>query len=73
MKTKNLIDEAIALPIEEKAILIDLLIKSLNPREAEIEKKWLKVAKKRLTELYSGNVKAKSGEDVFIEVWKKFE
>lgn len=72
MKTKNLIEEAISLPIEEKAILIDLLIKSLNPREAEIEKKWIKVAKKRLTEINSGNVKAKSGDDVFNEIWKKF-
>lgn len=73
MKTKELIDEAISLPIEERANLIDSLIKSLNPLESEIEKKWVKVARERLKEFQSGKVNTISGESVFNEIWKRFE
>ena len=44
MKTADLIAEAISLPVEERAVVIDSLLKSLNPPETDIDKKWASVA-----------------------------
>ena len=73
MNTKQLIDEAISLPVEERALVVDSLLRSLNPPESEIDKKWADEAKRRLAELRSGTVEAIPGEDVFEKVWKRFE
>jgi putative addiction module component (TIGR02574 family) len=72
MKTKDVIAEAISLPIEERVIVVDSLLKSINPPELDIDKKWLAVAKKRLAELRSGKVEAIPGDEVFKKVWKRF-
>jgi putative addiction module component (TIGR02574 family) len=72
MKTKDLIAEAISLPVEERAMVVDSLLKSLNPPESEIDKKWAAVAKRRLEELRSGEVKAIPGEEVFRRIWNRF-
>ena len=72
-KTQDLIDEAISLPIEERALLVDSLLQSMNPLSKENDQKWALEAKKRLEELRSGKIKAISGEEVFKKVWKRFE
>ena len=71
MKTKDIITEALSLPVEERALLADSLLKSLNPPESEIDKKWAAVAKRRLSELRSGQVTALSGEEVFRKIWER--
>jgi hypothetical protein len=48
MKIKDLLAEAISLPIEKRAMVVDALLKSLNPPESEIDGKWAAVAKRRL-------------------------
>lgn len=73
MNTKQLIDEAVSLPVEERALMVDSLLRSLNQPESEVDKKWSKEAKRRLEELRSGKVQAIPGEEVFAKVWKKFE
>lgn len=72
-KTQDLIDEASSLPIEERAILVDSLLQTMNPADKEIDNEWARVAKKRLDELHSGKVKSVNGEDVFKRVWKQFD
>ena len=72
MKTKDLIAEAILLPVEERAIVVDSLLKSLNPPESEVDQKWIVVAKRRLQEMRSGKVKGISGEEVFEKIWNRF-
>ena len=68
MKTKDLIAEAISLPVEERAMVVDSLLKSLNTPESEIDTKWAAVAKRRLGELRSGKVEAVPGEEVFKKI-----
>ena len=72
MNTQELVSEVISLPIAERALIADTLLKSLNPPEPEIDKKWAEVAKIRLEEIKSGHAKTISGEEVFNRVWKRF-
>ena len=65
MKTKDLITEVIDLPVEERAMVVDSILKSLNPTQSDIDKKWAAVAKRRLKELRSGEVEGIPGDDVF--------
>ncbi len=70
--TKELILEATSLPVEERAIIVDSLLRSLNPLSEDIDRKWTIVAKRRLEELRSGKVKAIPGDEVFTRIWKRF-
>jgi putative addiction module component (TIGR02574 family) len=72
MKTKDLIAEAISLPVEDRAMVVDSLLKSLNPPESDIDKKWAAVATRRLADLRSGQVRAIPGDEVFKKIWKRF-
>jgi len=73
MTTKELIEEAVALPVEERAIVAESILRSLNPPEPEIDREWAQVAERRLAELRSGKVEPVPGEQVFARVWKRFE
>ena len=68
MRLQDLIDEARALPVDERAMLVESLLKSLNPIEASIDEKWAEVAESRLEELDSGRVNPVPGDDVFRKV-----
>ena len=70
---KEIIQDAESLPVEERAIIIDSLLRSLNPPSAEIDKEWVTVAKRRLAELRSGSVKAIPGNEVFEKLRTRFE
>lgn len=72
MKTKDLIAKAMSLPVEDRAMIADSLLKTLNPPDPEIDKKWAVVAKRRLEELRSGSVEAISGDEVFGRIWSRF-
>ena len=72
MKTKNIIAEILSLPTEQRAIVADSLLKSLNSPESETDKKWITLAKLRLAELRTSKVKGVSGEEVFKKIRKKF-
>lgn len=69
MKIKELIDQAEALPVEERALVVDSILRSLNPPESRIDEKWALAARKRLEDIRSGAVKTVPGEDVFAKIW----
>ena len=70
--TKEIVKEAECLPVEERAMVVDCILRTLNPVESEIEKEWIDVAKRRLAELRSGQVRAIPGDEVFAKVKKRF-
>jgi putative addiction module component (TIGR02574 family) len=70
---KEIIEEAESLPVEERALVIDSLLRSLNPLSMEIDREWVRVAKRRLAELRSGAVKPVPGNEVFQKIRERFE
>jgi hypothetical protein len=53
-------------------LVVDSLLRTLNPPNPEIDRKWAAVAKRRLEELRSGQVKPIPGEEVFAKIRQKF-
>jgi putative addiction module component (TIGR02574 family) len=72
MNTQQLIAEAIDLPVEERARLVDSLLSSLNHPVAGVDRQWLQVAQRRLEEIKSGTVTPVSADEVFAKVWNRF-
>ena len=68
MKAADLMTEAVSLPLEERALLVDSLLQTLNPVDDANTAAWLAVARRRLDELDSGRVEAIPGEEVFERV-----
>lgn len=65
MGTNEIIQEAINLKPQEKYLIIESLILSLNEPDKEIEKIWIEESQKRLDEYKNGNLKTLSFEEVF--------
>lgn len=72
MTTKELIEEALSLPVEERALMADTLLRSLNAPEISMDAQWAEVAKRRLQELRSGAVEPIPGDEVFAKVLARF-
>lgn len=70
---KEIIEEAECLPVEERVMVIDSLLRTINPPLAEVEIEWIKVANRRLAELRSGRVEAVPGSEVFDGIRSRFE
>ena len=71
--TKKIIEEAESLPVEERVAVIDSLLRTINPPLSDVDAEWMKVAKRRLAELRSGQVKPVPGNEVFARVRSRFE
>lgn len=62
-------DDALLLPREDRAELVDKLLRSLNVQtQKEIDRLWAKEAEKRVKEYKEGKIKAIEGEQVFREI-----
>jgi putative addiction module component (TIGR02574 family) len=61
--------EVLLLPSDERLVLIDKLIASLNlPTQSDIDKLWAEEAEQRIKELDNAEVLGSPGEEVFKEV-----
>jgi putative addiction module component (TIGR02574 family) len=72
IKTDELISEAISLPADIRASIVNKLLESLNPTTKEIDEIWAKEAEKRVEDIKTGKVKTIPGEDVFKEIRDKY-
>ncbi len=73
MKTKDLVAEATSLPVEERAIVVDLILKSLTPTNTSIDKEWETIAKRRVQEIRDGKVQLIPGDEVFRKIQERFQ
>ncbi|MBW2631804.1 MAG: addiction module protein [Deltaproteobacteria bacterium] len=69
---KKIISEAESLPVEERATVVDSILRTLDRPDPDVDRKWAEVARHRLEELRSGNVRAVSGDQVFARVRERF-
>jgi putative addiction module component (TIGR02574 family) len=70
---KEIIEEVESLPVEERVVVIDSLLRTINPPMAEIDTEWARVAKRRLAELRSGRATAVPGNEVFARIRDRFQ
>ena len=73
MSTQTIIDEAISLPVEQRTQVVESILASLNQPQPDIDKLWLEVAEKRLTQMQDGTVETFSEEEVFKEIFETFQ
>ena len=72
MRTEDLIEEAVSLPVEERARLAECVLRSLNAPDAAVDAAWAAEAQRRLAELRSGEVEAVPGEVVLAYIRQRF-
>ena len=72
MKAKELIAEAISLPVEQRAVIVDSLLRSLDSPGADVDGEWLAEAERRLEQVRSGHVVLVPADDVFAQIKKRF-
>jgi len=71
-RSMELFKEVLSLPVEQRALLVDTLLKSLNAPDPALDPIWVEEAKRRLEELRSGRVKPIPGDEVFQRVRARF-
>jgi len=72
IKTDELISEAISLPVDIRALIVNKLLESLNPTKKDIDELWAVEAEKRVEDIRTGKVKTIPGEEVFKEIRDKY-
>ena len=73
MDKQTLIDEAISLPVEDRALVVDSILRSLNPTDSTIDREWAEVAQQRLNDLRSGKVAVVPAREVFQRVRERLD
>jgi putative addiction module component (TIGR02574 family) len=73
-QVSEVLEKALALSTEERGLLIDQLIESLDegPAEEGVEEAWGEEIKRRVDEIQSGKVKMIPGEQVLRELAREF-
>jgi len=72
MTVKEFIQEALGLPVEQRAQIADVLLQSLNRNDPQIDAQWIDLAVRRLAEIRSGAAKTSPGDDVFSRLREKY-
>ena len=69
MTVEQIVDEALGLPSEARALLADRLVESLDPAEdGHVRQLWVAEAIRRRDEVRSGRVRAVPGEEALAQV-----
>ena len=69
---RELIEDVNALPVEQRVLLIDSLLRGLSAPTAEIDEARAEVARQRLEELRSGHVQAIPGDQALARLRQRF-
>jgi putative addiction module component (TIGR02574 family) len=73
-QVSELLQKALTLSIQERGLLIDRLVESLDdePAEEGVEAAWGEEIKRRVEDIRSGRVKTIPGEQVLRELAEEF-
>jgi len=67
-QTLDIMERAEMLPIDMKIELIDRLLESISPTQAEIDEQWKIEVERRIDDVENGKVDLISGEEVFARI-----
>ena len=71
--SEKFVDEALSLPSNLRAVLVDKLLESLNiPSQKQIDALWSREAEKRYKAIKTRKISTISGENVFKEIRTKY-
>ncbi|MFX0098970.1 MAG: addiction module protein [Candidatus Hodarchaeota archaeon] len=69
---EKLLQEVLSLPSDQRATLVDHLLKSLNvPIQPDIEKAWAEEVERRVKEIKDNKAELVDGEKVFDDIRKR--
>ena len=68
---KSILDQALRLPANDRAALVETLILSLDKPDPQLDAQWLAEAEDRLDAYRSGELEAVDVEKVFDELGKR--
>jgi putative addiction module component (TIGR02574 family) len=63
--SKIILNQALELPANERAILAEQLLMSLDLSDSKIDELWASETESRIDEYENGNLKTKSAQEVF--------
>jgi putative addiction module component (TIGR02574 family) len=71
--TNKVVEEALSLPSDERASLVEKLISSLNlPVQEEIDQLWADEAERRVSQIEKGEIELIPGNEVFAKIRRKY-
>jgi putative addiction module component (TIGR02574 family) len=71
---KKFLEEALLLPVGDRAELVEYLLQSLNsPTQKEIDDLWASEAERRIVEYDRGKIESFDGELVIKEIRERFK
>lgn len=72
--TDKLLEEALLLPADEQASLVEKLLPSLNlSTEAEVNRLWAEEAERRVSRIEAGKIELIPGKEVFANIQAKYQ
>ena len=71
MPVAMMLDEVRCRPVEERAMIADAILQTLNPVDPGIQQEWRNIAERRRSELLSGKVSAIATSDVLAEAYSR--
>jgi putative addiction module component (TIGR02574 family) len=71
ISSQKILDQAMQLPLLDRAALIEGLITSLDKPDPSLDAKWLKEAESRINAYHAGELAAVDIEEAFAELGRK--
>jgi putative addiction module component (TIGR02574 family) len=63
--SKVILNQALELPANERAVLAEQLLMSLDLADSKVDEMWASEAESRIDEYENGNINTKSAQEVF--------
>ena len=71
MPVAAMMNEVQNYPVEERVVIADAVLQSINPVDVDLQARWLDVAKRRRREILSGNVRTIPTSEVMCEAYTR--
>ena len=71
MPVAMMINEVQNYPVDERVVLADAVLQTLNPVDPVVQEKWLQVAARRRGEILSGEVRPIPTSEVLSEAYAR--